>query len=431
MNIHLSHWFRSILLSLVGCLTLVGCASLPSHIQAKPILDLKPTLILISLDGFRPDYLEKFSAPTLKALANEGVQAQALESIFPTQTFPNHYSIVTGLYPDHHGIVGNSMRDPRDPLNEEKEFKLGHDAICIDPYWWLGEPIWITAQKQGQLAGTIFWPGSNVEISGIRPKYWEPYSPTVSKKTRVYKILEWLDLPQKDRPTFLTLYFQDTDVAGHAEGPDSNAVKLSVSEVDSAIAELVSGLRARQIENQVNMIFTSDHGITQVHEAIRLDSWINSEEADIVGTGPFVQIFPKGKKGKQVFEKLRHASSHMKVYRKFNLPKHFRMSKSERTGPIVLVADEHYYIVENSKSALPKGGHGYDPKLASMKALFFAHGPAFKKSSVVPEFSSIHLYELMAKILNLNPAPNDGKPSEILRLLKSSSNGSATPPKPR
>ncbi len=218
---------------------------------------IRPIVILVSIDGWRHDYLERFAPPTLTRLAAAGVRAEALIPIFPSKTFPNHYTLVTGLYPERHGIVSNSMIDPNLP----GRFTLRDRVVQQDTRWWGGEPLWITSQQQGQLAATMFWPGSDVEIDGHRPRYYRTFENELPNEERVDQLLAWLDQPEATRPTFLTLYFSTMDNAGHDGGPDSPEVGEAAAIVDRAIARLVNGVRAQGLESRVNYVLVSDHGM--------------------------------------------------------------------------------------------------------------------------------------------------------------------------
>ncbi len=159
------------------------------------VRDLKPTVILISLDGFRYDYLDKYSPPTLNQLAKDGVRAKWMIPSFPTKTFPNHYTVATGLYPEHHGIIENNIWD------FGVTFGLGKREEVQNSRWWLGEPIWVTAEKQGLRAGAFFFPGTEAEIAGKRPTFWKQYDGKIPNNDRVDQILTWLDLPRGRTPT--------------------------------------------------------------------------------------------------------------------------------------------------------------------------------------------------------------------------------------
>ena len=178
------------------------------------INDLDETVILISVDGFRADYIEKFRPPVISRLAAEGTRAKWMKPAYPTKTFPNHYTLVTGLYPDNHGIIENNMWD--DEIGAQ--FGLSIKEQVTNPKWWSGEPIWNTAQRQGKIAASFFWPGSEAAISGSQPRYWKPYEHTTEHEVRVRTVLEWIDLPREQRPQMITLYFSDVDDAGHNFG---------------------------------------------------------------------------------------------------------------------------------------------------------------------------------------------------------------------
>ena len=211
--------------------------------------DLKPTVILISVDGFRADYLDKYPAPTLSLLAKRGVRARWMTPAFPSLTFPNHYTIATGLYPDNHGIVGNNIYDP-----EFKQiFTMAKREEVQNGRWWLGEPIWVTSEKQGQRAAAFFFPGTEAEIGGKRPSYWKVYDEKIPNFERVDKVLSWLDLLRQERPTMITMYFSDIDQEGHESGPDSEGVRRAIAQVDEALGRLVAGLKSRRVFDRVNL----------------------------------------------------------------------------------------------------------------------------------------------------------------------------------
>src|SRR6266567_8518126 len=213
----------------LACLLLA--LKLPVFAQAKPIRDLQPTVILVSLDGFRYDYLHRYRPMNLNSLATGGVRARSMIPSFPSKTFPNHYTIATGLYPQNHGIVENNIYDPE----FKSVFTLSKREEVQNGRWWLGEPIWVTAEKQGERAASFFFPGTETEIAGKRPTYWKTYDAKIPNEERVNTILSWLDLPRAERPTLLTLYFSDVDDAGHAFSPDSVETRDAVIRVDGEI----------------------------------------------------------------------------------------------------------------------------------------------------------------------------------------------------
>jgi predicted AlkP superfamily pyrophosphatase or phosphodiesterase len=390
---------------------LLGCA------QPKPIKDLQPTVILVSLDGFRNDYLEKYNPPNLNRLAREGVRARWMTPSFPSKTFPNHYAIATGLYPQNNGIVENNIYDRESRVL----FNMDNRQEVSNGRWWLGEPIWITAEKQGQRAAPFFFPGSEAEIAGIRPTFWKPYDGRVPNDVRVDTVLSWLDLPVNQRPTFLALYFSDVDSAGHDFSPDSSETKNAVLKVDRDLDRLIAGLKAREIFTKVNLIIVSDHGMTAVNSnnAILLDELFDTDLAEeILWTSEIAGIFPKEGKEDVIYEKLKAGlPPQAKVYRKQEVPARFHYSNSPRIPPLLVLPDEGWIITNRKRFAdwqrqgkmdHLRGGHGYDNQLPSMRAIFIAHGEAINKGKVVEAFENIQVYNLMCAILNLKPAPNDG-----------------------
>jgi predicted AlkP superfamily pyrophosphatase or phosphodiesterase len=392
-------------------------------IAQKPIKDLQPTVILISLDGFRYDYLDKYKPATLNKLAKKGVRAKWLIPSFPTKTFPNHYTVATGLYPEHHGIVENNIYD------FGTVFTLSKREEVQNPRWWLGEPIWVTAEKQGKRAGAFFFPGTEAEIMGKRPTFWKEYDGKIPNETRVDQILSWLDLPQTERPQIFTLYFSDTDDAGHDFSPDSEEVKKAVEKVDSNLQRLVEGLKKRKISKKVNLIIVSDHGMATVkpENSVMLDEYFDFSKTErILWTGEIVQIFPKENEDNTILEKL-ESIKNARCWRKSDIPARLHYQSSPRIAPIVCSADEGWYLTSKERLEERKnradqgkirGAHGYDNQYQSMQATFIAHGNAFKKGKVVEPFENIQIYNLMCKILGLQPAKNDGDFESVKGLLK-------------
>jgi predicted AlkP superfamily pyrophosphatase or phosphodiesterase len=402
---------------LAAWIVLLLAVASPVLSQVRPITDLRPTVILVSLDGFRYDYLEKYRPSTLNQLARTGVRAKWMTPSFPSKTFPNHYTIATGLYPQNHGIVENSVWDRR----FEKIFTLSDRDEIQKGRWWLGEPIWVTAQKQGQKTGSMFYPGTEAEIAGLRPNYWQPYDEKVSNDQRVDAVLKWIDLPAAERPIFLALYFSDTDDAGHAHGPNSPEIKDAVLAVDKGIARLVAGLEARKIFGAVSLIIVSDHGMTTVNfnNAIILDELFDTKLADrIFWTREITSIFPSAGKEDEIYRTLKSSlPPQARVYRKTELPARLHYSNSPRIATLLVLPAEGWIVTnrrsfeelkKNGRTAKPGGGHGYDNRLAAMRAIFIGHGDRFKQGVVVAPFENVQVYNIMTRLLGLKPAPNDG-----------------------
>src|SRR5258708_22000357 len=408
---------RKILPRLLSLACLLLALNLSVLGQSKPIKDLQPTVILISLDGFRYDYLDLYRPANLNSLAAGGVRARWMIPSFTSKTFPNHYTIATGLYPQNHGIVENNIYDPA----FKAIFTLSDRREVENSLWWLGEPIWVTAEKQGQKAASVFYPGTEGEIAGTRPSYWKRYDQETSDDARVDTILSWLDLPRDQRPTFLALYFSDPDDAGHEFGPVSKETKNAVLKVDEEIGRLIAGLKSRGIFSQINLIIVSDHGMATVRwsNAILLDKLFDTSMATrIFWTREIVSIFPKAGREDEIYLSLkRKLPPQARVSRKAEMPARFHYSQSPRIAPLLVLPAEGWILTnqkafaemrEKGETKRLKGGHGYDNQLPSMRAIFIAHGEAFKKGKVVAPFENTQVYNIMTRILGLKPAVNDG-----------------------
>ena len=395
----------------------------PGQAQA-PAADLRPTVILVSLDGWRWDYAQKYQAPTLARLTRQGVSATLIPS-FPSKTFPNHYTIVTGLYPGNHGVVGNTVKDP--PTG--RQLSMSNRREVQDPLWWGGEPIWVTSQRAGQVSAPLFWPGSEAPILGQRPRFWEPFDEKVSASARVDRLLSWLDLPAGERPTFLTAYFSDVDGAGHDNGPDSRAVADAVRRVDRYLDRLMRGLARRQLQDRVNVVIVSDHGMAEadMSRVVVLDDYVSLDGVDVIDLNPTLGLFPSAGREDSVCRALARAHPRLKVFRKAESPVSWRFRNHPRVPPIVGVVDEGWQVMRRAglDRQLTRGGrgpigvHGYDPATAkSMHGIFVARGPAFKSGVTVPPFENVHIYDAMARVLGIRPAPNDGDPGVARSLLR-------------
>lgn len=395
-----------------------------SVFSQNPIKDLKPTVILISLDGFRYDYLEKFNPPTLNKLAKQGVRAKWMIPSFPTKTFPNHYTVATGLYPANHGIVENNVYD------FGTTFSMSRRKEVENPRWWGGEPIWVTAEKQGQIAASYFFVGSETLIEGKQPTFWRKYDGGVPPQMRVDKVLSWLDLPQEKRPTIITLYFSDVDDAGHNFSPDAEETKYAVWNVDAYIERLVNGLKLREIDEKVNIIITSDHGMAtyNLRNVTFLDDFFNLRWAErILWTNEIVQIFPKEGLKDRIFERIKDLE-HTTCWKKEDIPERLKYKQGKRVAPIICSSEEGWITTSRERYEdwtddlddldRPRGAHGYDNRYQSMQATFIAHGASFKRGFIAEPFENIQVYNLMCRILGLTPAKNDGNLDAVQNMLK-------------
>jgi predicted AlkP superfamily pyrophosphatase or phosphodiesterase len=378
-----------------------------------------PAVILLSIDGWRWDYHTRAPLPAIQRLIDGGVRAEGLIPGFPSKTFPNHYSIVTGLYPGHHGIIGNAMTDPALP----ERFTLANREQVGNAAWWGGEPLWNTVIRQGRPAAALFWPGSEAPIGGVRPTEWAVYDESLANRDRVDRLLAWLDRPAAERPALLLSYFSDVDDAGHRFGPDSRQLRAALIRVDRAIGRLLAGLDARGLGGQVNVVLVSDHGMAAVSPArvIVLSDYLDLATVDVVDVNPNLAIAPKTVSAEDVYRQLAGAHPHLRVYRKADTPPEWRFRDHPRVPAIVGVADEGWSIARrhlNVTAVFSRGNHGYDPQVRAMHGLFVASGPAFRRGAVVPPFESVDVYNVLARVLGVAPAPNDGNPEVAARLLR-------------
>jgi predicted AlkP superfamily pyrophosphatase or phosphodiesterase len=388
---------------LIGGWVLLGAA-----FQGQP----RPILILISFDGWRWDYMDRADVPNLKALARRGIRSRGLIPSFPSKTFPNHYTLVTGLYPDHHGIISNNMWDP--VIGERFTMSAG---TATDPRWWAGEPLWVTAIRQGQRASAMFWPGSEVQIDGIRPTDWKPFADNFPNRDRVAQVLTWLSLPEAERPSFMTLYFSDVDDAGHTYGPDARKTLDAAEKLDVELGTLLAGIEARGLTGRTTVIATADHGMSQqaVNRKIFIDDYVDPATIDVIDWSPVLQVRPTTGSVDDLYRRLRGKHPALRVYRKSELPAALHYGTHPRIAPIVALADDGWAITTHARFEPRKnersqsgGEHGYDPRNRSMHALFVAAGPTLRRGLTVAPFENVHVYEFLCGILGLKPARNDG-----------------------
>lgn len=409
----------SFLTVLLLALVFAGCAVAPAASPPPPPIPL----ILVSLDGYHPDYLARGHSPTLQALADGGVRAAWMYPSYPSLTFPNHYTLVTGLRPDRHGIVENSMSDP-----ELGSFALHNRAAVGDGRWWGGEPIWVTAQRAGQRTATMFWPGSEAPIQGIQPNHWFPFDGAKPMQDRVDAVLGWVDLPAGERPAFMTLYFERVDSAGHYYGPDAPELDQALRDTDLALARLVEGLQARGLEGKVNLVIVSDHGMaaTSPERVVFVEDLVPAASIHLVTVGSSMGLDPRPGREAEVEAALLGRHAHHACWRREALPERWHYGSHPRIPAIVCQADAGWRFVSRERSRNRPGGwqrgfnlgsHGYDPADPSMRALFVAHGPAFRPGIVIPPFDNVHVHPLLARLLGLAPPDSDGDPEALAPIL--------------
>jgi len=405
--------FAVLVFAIVGGATLIGAA--PANQQRRA-----PVVVLISLDGFRWDQIQRPGAVNLRAIAARGVRAERMVPSFPSKTYPNHHSIITGLYPDHHGIIANVIQD-----SVLGKFATGRDPAARDGRWYGGEPIWVTAEKQKVRTATHGWPGNEAVIGGVRSTWFVAYDAAISRANRVRTVLGWLALPADSAPRFIGLYLEDVDDANHRVGPAGAMADSAIARVDSAVGAVVAGIARLGLTNDVNLIVVSDHGSAPIapERTIFLDDYLSMDSLDVVDMAPVVAIAPKPGHDAYVYARLKGANPHLAIYKKGDVPARFHFNTNPRITAVVGIADEGWTVATHATNAkfnwaINKGTHGFDNALPSMGALFVAAGPAFRQGVVVPAFQNIHVYPLMAELLGLKPAKVDGSLDSVRAVLR-------------
>jgi predicted AlkP superfamily pyrophosphatase or phosphodiesterase len=373
--------------------------------------------IVISLDGFRWDYNQKTQTPALDLIAKEGVKATSFIPSFPSKTFPNHYTIATGLYPDHHGLVNNSFFDRK----MGKSYAIGNREARFNPDFYGGEPIWITAQKQGIRTASFFWVGSDVVIQGKHPDYWKPYDESIPFIQRIDTIIYWLSLPRALRPRLIMAYYHEPDGVGHDYGPNDPRTLKMVHELDSLTGILYTRIRQLPDGNNINFIVVSDHGMGEIssERSIALRDYIPEKwPVKIEGGNPNYNIYAENEWIDSAYNALKKVK-HLKVWKPAEIPAYLNYGTNPRVGDIIVVADSAWFVsLKKPKKVFTGGTHGYDIRNTDIHAIFYASGPAFKQNYLHPSFQNIHIYPLLAHLLGIIPAKTDGDLLQVIDLLK-------------
>jgi len=423
MNRMLAGWAGGLSLALAGCASQTASIPVESEtVNAAPV----ERVLLIGLDGMRHDYLELYEAPNLQALADRGVQADAMIPVMPSKTFVNFYSIATGLYPENHGMTDNAPYDTA----------LGEGFVNAtstqDPFWWGGEPIWITAEKAGLPTAVMFWLGSEVELEGHRPTRWTPYQHDKPYQERVDEVLAWFDGPVQEQPRFAAVYFDRVDSVGHGFGPETPEVQAAVTEVDGYVGQILAGLEARGLLETTNVLVVSDHGMARIDPdaLIAIDQWIDFDTIYSptmegrwgASPQPYVNIFGDPDAIEAAYQALEGVHPHLRVWKKGEMPDHYHFDHPTRGPDLFVLADAGWSVTAPSLAVTPRapipGNHGYDNHDPVMGALFVAAGPRFEAGVHTPAFENVNLYGVMACALGLEPAQTDGDPAVIAALTQ-------------
>ncbi len=397
--------FRALLACLL--LAVAGCASRPPAPSPR-------TVVLVSVDGLRPADIDAEAMPRLHALGEAGVRAEGMRPSYPSLTFPNHYTLVTGLRPDRHGIVHNSMADAALGL-----FRTAlPEAVKTGRWWSDATPIWVSVERAGLHSAVMFWPGSEAEIHGRRPWQWRTYRDGTRAADSAMQVERWLSLPASQRPRLVMMYLDQVDEASHDSGPDSPQAQAARGEVDAAIGGLLDYLRGHALERSVDILVVSDHGFATVPpgHAIATDAMAAPEVADAISDGQVIGFAPKPGQDARARQLLLGRHDHYECWRKEALPARWRYGTHPRIPAIVCQMDpgwdalwpKKYEYRLQKQAGQTRGSHGYDPDLPQMRATFIAGGPSFRPGARLPVFDNVDVYPLLMRLLGLPPQPNDG-----------------------
>lgn len=405
-------------LILAAALAVASCAgvqtSTPPSAQSMVIAPASPQggrpeqVVLISIDGFRPDYLGQGATPVMDGLVADGAFGPMRPS-FPSVTFPNHYTVVTGLHPDHHGIVGNRFTDSRLGVFTMASKESG--------FWDQAEPIWVSAEKAGVRTGTLFWPGSEVEIDGVRPSRWLPFDQSMPGDARVDRVLAWLDLPADQRPKFETLYFDIVDTAGHRHGPAAPETRAAVAAVDASLGRLVEGLKAKGLYERTLLVLVSDHGMaaTSPDRVVWIDEIIDPKALEIGYGGAVLTADPAPGREAEVQQKLIGRHPHMECWNKADVPARLVYGSNPRVARIVCLVETGWLTATRDRPVTRSGGaHGYDNQAPEMQALFIAHGPGVIPGRRLTDLDSVDVQPFLARMLGIAAPQGDGRPEDTL-----------------
>ncbi len=406
----------ALLLPLAACTTAPApSASAPTSMAAAA----PPKLLLISIDGLRADALDRGLTPNLQRMIDGGVRARWMTPSYPSLTFPNHYTIVTGLRPDHHGIVNNSMEDAT-----LGRFELGNRDAVTTSAWWGGEPIWVGAENAGVRTATTSWPGSESAIRGVRPSQWRVYDSKEPLEQRAGTVLDWLAQADADAPRLTTLYMEHVDKAGHNYGPESKQYADAIVRADLIVGQVLDGLQQSGLAATTNVIVVSDHGMASVADGhvIATESMADPAIARNVSQGQSVGFAPVAGRESEAEAALLDRHAHYECWKKENLPARWHYGIHPRIPAIVCAMDEGWDALHRAKIAKrPKqdrGSHGYDNALPSMRAVFVASGPSFRQGLVIDGFDNVDVYPLLAHLLQVPAAPNDGNAETLKQALR-------------
>lgn len=382
----------------------------------------QPYLVLVSIDGFRWDYIDRYPTPNIDRLVATGSRVKRLLPVFPTLTFPNHYSIATGLYPANHGLVGNNFPDPE----RDKWYSLRDRASVEDRWFYRGEPIWVTAETQGMVAAAFFFVGTEAPIMGVLPTFWRSYDGKISGEQRVDQVLTWLQQPKETRPHMNTLYFENVDNHSHWYGPDSPENIEAISKVDTYIGRLLEGIENLPHADRVNIMLVSDHGLGSYREEPQpfiLDQFVSLDGITIIEGGSYLFGYLEKANAERAGDIVATVNRHWAyghAYTRAQTPPQWHVENNPRFADVILIPEPGYAVLSNSGKTkkISAGDHGWAPGNPAMHGFFVASGPNIRTGVSIPQAEVVDIYPLMLAILGLNgPESIDGDPGKLADIL--------------
>lgn len=415
LTLHRVAWILIIVLVRTATAAGSGGVNAPSQVD-------KPTVVLLSIDGFRWDYPALHDMPALQRIIAEGVKADALIPVFPTLTFPNHYSIATGLYPANHGLVGNRFPS----VDRQRLYSLSDRNSVEDGSWYSGEPIWVAAERAGMVTASFFFVGTEAPVSGIQPSQWRSFDDSIPGERRVDQALAWLAMPPAERPHLITLYFEDVDSASHEYGVDSDENVAAIARVDGYLQRLTDGIEALPVADDVTLVIVSDHGQRSYNAGA--EHFVIADVADLGGMqtvdhGPVSFLYfdrPDIVRAEEIAARINDRWSQGQAIARQHAPPRWRLNNSERVADVIVQADPGY-AVASSRDYLPKlsaGDHGWAPETKEMHGVFVASGPRLPRGRTIAALRAVDVYPLLLELLELPQRGTlDGDPSRLPPLL--------------
>ena len=409
-----------LLLSSTACTTPSPRLATPA--DAAPVDVAPATLLLVSIDGLRADALGRGDTPNLDRIASTGVHAQWMRPSYPVLTFPNHYTLVTGLRPDHHGIVHNSMNDAA-----LGRFVVADTRAARVPDWWQGVPLWSSAERAGIATAVWAWPGVMAPRDGVLPRQWQQFDAAIPLQSRMQRIAEWITGAEGARPGFVAVYLENVDGKGHDHGPDAAETRAAIRAVDAAIGDLLARLDDAGLAERINLVVVSDHGMAEVPEGhyLAVEDMASMEEAEVVSIGQVIGVVPRSGHEATVADRLVGRHAHYQCWPKAGIPDRLHYGGHPRVPPIVCQMDEGWNALpretiarRDANGSHDRGAHGYDPDSPAMRAVFIARGPALREGEVLAPFDNVDVYPLLARLLGIAPQPNDGNPATLAPALR-------------